>query len=279
MLSRGEVKRLRQVAALLTPRLSRNTKTGVSLNADRSTCRPDPDCAKYCYGALRRAEDCPAGFANTGPITWPNQQALYKENAYKLRALSEAPEEVVELVAERLSEKLHRAHGSELRLCGLGDLVPGTVRLIVALSELGVHCYGFSRRADMLQRLVELSDQHRLGWTAGTSRPFFQASIDKSTEPLAVLARVAAALRLTGKTECLSVAVVAGLPSQLRQLSLDAVLAEQWLEEHPARKNFRVVFGYHGTAGKTIISHPLACPATNGISGIHCSTCRRCIDG
>jgi hypothetical protein len=86
-------------------------------------------------------------------------------------------------------------------------------------------------------------------------KPIFTASIDKTTKESDLNDLLEATSILTG----------------LSRTAL-AVMREKDMFDLPG---LRVVFGYHASAVKTKINHPLACPSTNG-ENVKCQDCRRC---
>lgn len=132
-LYRKLVARTREVAATRAPvamlYVSTNEKTGASINvAIAGSCRPttgDGGCSSYCYGC-------------TGRISLPNSIGRQVDNLRVLQGLGDAPQATVDAVATQLAADIERVTKGQgwFRWHGVGDLLPGTVRVIEALARL-----------------------------------------------------------------------------------------------------------------------------------------------
>jgi len=246
--------------------LSENAKTGLSLNSGFDTCSPSKLCPSICYCKRRPAADVGPGMSNNSPITWQTQQAMYSANSLALRAFVGTDEASAHALAEKMADLLHRRHNGQLRINGQGDLIAGTVRLIVLLAQNDVLCWGFTRKPGMLHLLRKAGRG-----LSHVRRPFFHGSVDASTTKGVLDCLRGETRRLNGQPT-LAAAVLAGTPNHSGQVSLEALAARRWID---SIDGLRVVFGYHGSGGKTVLGHPLECPATRG-DAVVCADCRRC---
>jgi hypothetical protein len=129
--------------------LSKNAKTGLSINFDHSTCRPTPWCNWHCYGKRRKLCDAIKHDStnNNGPITWDKQQERYRMNTELVRGLRLVQ---AESLGCSMAEALMSRGWDNIRWNGLGDLFPEVLPVIAALCKSGVTVWGFSRKAEML---------------------------------------------------------------------------------------------------------------------------------
>lgn len=103
--------------------LSGNSKTGISLNvAMAGSCRPTAACKEYCYGL-------------TGPIFWQKSVELQARNLHRLRYLESAPQAELDAEADKIAKTCKNKGYTYLRVNGVGDLVPGSVRLLNTLGK------------------------------------------------------------------------------------------------------------------------------------------------
>jgi hypothetical protein len=234
-------------------KLSDNLKTGRSINLDHGSCRPDEMCSKLCYGRYVGAEEAKKwGIkANAGPITWRSVRKRYRENRVWLEQASDAE---IATEAVRLHKAIRRAGLRNVRLCGMGDLTPGLVKLAAELQALGIHPWAFSKKPEMIRMLARRAP--------GAS---CIASVNLST-PRGRVQRMMAA------TETLM-----GQPTLAHMTQEPGWIGAQEVDNLWYREAVVVVFGHHVGQSKTEVWHPLACPATNG-QDIHCQECQRCIN-
>ena len=247
--------------------LSTNKAAGLSLNfSPRLTCaRKCP----FCYATKRTKRQAsllctkhglPPGTitANTGPITWPTQQAAYERNTSLLRR---AGWEQIREEAQRLDARLRRRGYDNIRINGCGDFFAGSVLLTHELAKLGIRVWGFSRRPEMIDRLTMLGNAFR---SAGYQRPVIWGSVDRLTsldraEDIA-RACVRAHLHRTNR-----VLAYMALPGE----TAESIKAQRlWPYVH-------VVLGYHATGVHTKVGIPRECPKTAG-KGVVCQDCKRC---
>jgi len=98
--------------------VSNNYKTGASVNvAIAGSCNPTRACKKYCYGL-------------DGPIARDNSIGRQLDNLRVLQFLELAEQREVDTVGLVLISDIDRLQRSWIRWHGVGDLLPGTVRLI-----------------------------------------------------------------------------------------------------------------------------------------------------
>jgi hypothetical protein len=240
--------------------ISKNAKTGVSINVDR--CQPTAWCAIHCYRKARSAELIKQmGWdttANNGPITWATQQAAYKRNDRVLAELDATGQ--LEHTATEITCRL-QAHGvTHLRGNGTGDLFRSLVVLYAFLALKGLRVFMFSRIPSMIRELADLCDE--LG-VAKQDRPFVMGSVDVSTTPEAVQQLIEATRYINGR------------PALAYATSTSGKAGCEEIDKHPASEHIRVAFGYHTNHLHTKLGHKKECPATAGGS-IKCAQCARC---
>lgn len=103
-------------------KVSGNTKTGVSINVPIiGTCTPTKACGAYCY-------------ATKGPIAFPASLLSQERNLQRFNELENANEAEVEKEAKNIMKQVGAA--SWFRWNGVGDLTPGSVRVINAIARL-----------------------------------------------------------------------------------------------------------------------------------------------
>lgn len=104
--------------------ISSNAKTGVSINsAIVETCYPTKRCSEYCYG-------------KRGPVTFKNSILLQHRNVLRFNYLETANQSEVDMEAHRIAATVTASGNNWIRWNGVGDLIPGTVRVINAVAEL-----------------------------------------------------------------------------------------------------------------------------------------------
>lgn len=239
--------------------LSKNAKTGLSLNVDQ--CSPTKFCAEHCYRKFRTWNSIKSnGYAststpNTGPITWDIQQAAYVRNEHTLRRLSDEGllDETAALVAQKLP-------GGRLRGNGSGDLFPELVDFYAVLASKYIRIYLFTRRPKMVHRLREAC---RILQVSPCSMPYVIGSMDPTTAPSAALALAHATEMINGHSALAYATAASGHKGCME------------VDTHPLRDCIKVVFGYHASSKKTVLGHKLECPATSG-KQIKCDACRHC---
>jgi len=229
--------------------ISDNLKTRYSINLDHGSCRPTKRCKQCCYGkyvSAKEAEACGIR-TNAGPVTWPAAQNAYQRNRLWLEQASESE---LRAAAKKIAKRLRRAGLDNIRVCGMGDATPGLVRLCHHLVGEGIHPWGFSKKPEMIARMPKSSSM--IG------------SVDDSMPESRVLRLMTATKKLLGTPTLAYMTMLAGKAGAQEVKSL-------WFLRHLV-----VVFGYHASGFKTVVSHPLACAATNG-EDLHCQDCKRCI--
>ena len=116
-----------QDAPALTPseiRVSMNSKTGASINlAIVETCNPTDKCKDNCYG-------------QRGPIAFRNSILVQHANVVRFNYLETAPQSEVDAEALRIARTIDKGGTNWIRWNGVGDLIPGSVRVINAIARL-----------------------------------------------------------------------------------------------------------------------------------------------
>lgn len=153
--------------------LTANSKTGISIDFSiHTTCRP----TAVCMGV---GSDSAACYALRGFMSFPNAVKHHARNQRLMEYLETSSTTEVQRVASALWSDLPR--GTKwLRWNGAGDLTPGAVRLINAMSTRfsGLVLWIISRKPDMVAKIKDRKNIKLL------------LSLDKSTPP-----RIAAELR------------------------------------------------------------------------------------
>ena len=102
--------------------VSTNSKTEASINlAIVGSCMPTKLCEQYCYGSR-------------GPIAFKNSLLVQARNLARFNYLETASNTEVENEARNIMKQVGSA--SWFRWNGVGDLVPGSVRVINAIARL-----------------------------------------------------------------------------------------------------------------------------------------------
>jgi len=233
--------------------ISKNLKTGFSVNFHFCTCRPTKLCRTYCYARRRspkRAKQL-GTTTNAGPLTWHNAQNALVRNTQFLKGLTVHE---LQTIACNMAQRLFALGIDNIRWNGAGDLFEEALIVIATLAELGILVWGFTRKANMLHKLNALLDGGEL------RRPIFQASVDLSTSNADIDALIEATQMFNDEP----------------RLAL-ALMDETDLNKVPEKvlNAVKIIFGYHAMHVKTVIRHPLACPITNG-APIKCRDCQRC---
>lgn len=123
--------------------VSRNDKTGHSINVSIArTCHPTKACREYCYGM-------------EGRIRYKASLKRQADNAAVFDRLAGAPQEDVDAEAALVAEEV-RHHQDFLRMFGVGDLQPGSIRFITALSKMApdLDLWVSTRRFDLAAKLM-----------------------------------------------------------------------------------------------------------------------------
>lgn len=114
-------------AVVKTPesvKVSDNGKTGISINlAIVETCQPTRECMEYCYGMR-------------GPIGFKNSILAQHANTLRFAYLEAAPQSEVDAECESLVTAVRKGKQNWIRWNGVGDLIPGSVRVINRMAEL-----------------------------------------------------------------------------------------------------------------------------------------------
>lgn len=218
--------------------LSRNTKTDLSINVPIAlTCNPTKACAAYCYGL-------------SGPIAFPLAVARQVQNYLVFDRLATAPVMEVNHEADRIGMLAEYFDADFIRMFGVGDFQPGSVRFVNALARRHptLHVWVSTRKPGMARQLVRRSNLH------------IMLSADRTTKPQSLLAMRKLVRRFRGQA---FIAYVQQAP--------DDVPAE----------DTKVVFANHRPGGNRASwtaknPDPRMCPATieGGLS--HDSACANC---
>lgn len=221
--------------------LSDNSKTGFSINvAIAYTCRPTRACQSYCYGLESR-------------IAMPAALKRQAENFSRFNFLAAAAAEVVEQEALVIAHEVQKKQNF-LRVFGVGDLQPGSVRFINTLADVApkLSLWVSSRRFDLAGGLNVRPNLHVM------------LSLDAS-----MYAERAAKAR----------AIVAEKGPQFYLAYV------QQFEDEVIPEDVRVAFAEHHMSGRAAWSEESAnaqvCPATVEGGADHddaCSKCRFCFD-
>ena len=195
---------------------------------------------------------------NTGPITWKTQRDSYSRN--EARIIQLAGEGKLKETAIEIARRLKKRDETHLRGNGTGDLFPELTQLYCLIARAGIKVFLFSRKPVEIAAIADICD--KIG-TPPKQRPFALGSTDPTTT-IYDLGELIEATRYTN-----------GKPALVYATASSGTMAVAEIERHPARKHLVVCFGYHSNMKKTRLTHPLACPATNG-KKIVCSECRRC---
>jgi hypothetical protein len=138
------------------PILSRNPKTGLSLNLPVRNCWPTPACSENCY-------------ACQGPSVFP--AALEKAIAVDQWIRNRPHWAALKTIRE--------ARGAPLRLSGSGDMAPDHAPYLTALLWRSTRVYGFTKRPDTWRLFSRIGvrlmfsvdttmDSRRLSWAFET---------------------------------------------------------------------------------------------------------------
>jgi len=139
--------------------LSENSKTGFSINtAIPLTCKPTAACQKYCYGLV-------------GRVCMTKALIRQVENVKRFKALERAT--TPELAEEAfVIARLVTYHQNFLRMFGVGDMQPGSIRFISTLSAMfpALQLWVATRRFDDAAHLPYQENIHvMLGLDATTT--------------------------------------------------------------------------------------------------------------
>ena len=105
-------------------KVSDNGKTGISINLSIvDTCNPTKDCMTYCYGTR-------------GPIAFKNSILAQAANTRRFTYLETASQSEVDAECENIAESVRKGKQTWIRWNGVGDLIPGSVRVINRMAEL-----------------------------------------------------------------------------------------------------------------------------------------------
>lgn len=126
-------------------KVSNNGKTGISINVSiPKTCQPTKECSTYCYGFR-------------GPITFSNSIAAQAENSVRFEYLETASQDEVDRECDQIAAVVRKEKQTWLRWNGVGDLTPGSVRVINRMVELHpeITLWVVSRKVDEVKKLSD----------------------------------------------------------------------------------------------------------------------------
>ena len=142
--------------------ISRNSKTGASVNLPPATTCTNisPECARYCYSLV-------------GPISMKSSVRTHVENELLLRALEALPQAAVDSEADYVAAELKERGLNFLRINGVGELVPGTVRLITALAKRHpwLSLWVATRKPELAAQLPTTNNCHIMFGVDRSTRP------------------------------------------------------------------------------------------------------------
>ncbi len=240
--------------------VSGNAKTGLSINVDQ--CSPTRWCYQHCYRRYRTYESIAKMGWNTtpnnGPVTWRTQRAAYKRNECAIIKASRQGR--LDEIACEVVRRVQAMRLNNLRGNGTGDLFPALCEFYARMAAKGLNVFLFSRRPEMIELLFALCD---LMHVPSARMPFVMGSVDPDTTREQWEALIRATQVINGEAALAYSTDVGGEAGCLE------------VDEHPARRHFVVVFGYHSNTTKTVLGHELECPATAG-GEIKCDACKRC---
>jgi len=146
--------------------VSHNEKTGLSVNVGMvGSCRPTRECSRYCYGLW-------------GPASFPLAVRRYAENLNCFALLARAPIAELEFEADVLAARTVFLGQDFIRWNGVGDLVPGAVRLISVFASRhpGIQVWVSTRKPELAARIEQHESVHLM------------LSSDRSTKPVDLVA-------------------------------------------------------------------------------------------
>jgi len=218
--------------------LSKNDKTGFSINVSIGlSCKPTRLCSQYCYGLESR-------------ISLQPSLRRHVQNFAAFAAMESLPLEVIQWEARYIADTVLKRQ-SFLRIFGVGDLQPGSVRFINVLAEEApaLALWVATRKFDLASELEVRSNLHVM------------LSLDSSTLK-----------KDRDKAETL-----AKRPGGQFYLA--------WVQPDPAEKvpkGVAVIFAEHHFHGgratwtKSFDVDPRTCPATIRGGEKHADACSRC---
>lgn len=218
--------------------LSDNDKTGHSINVPIPlTCHPTAACSKYCYGM-------------SGPIAFPMSLVRQAQNWMRFEYLAKASVSEVNQEADRIAGAMLYAQQDFLRVFGVGDLQPGSVRFINALARRHptLTLWVSTRRTDLVDGLRPAKNLH------------IMLSTDATT-PEKELKRMRRFI-------------------QRRRPQAYLAFVQRSVDERPP-KDAAVVFAEHKAGGRRSLwtkeeADTRTCPATINGGTAHTDACARC---
>jgi hypothetical protein len=148
------------VAALEHVRVSNNGKTGISINLSIvETCQPTKECMSYCYGMR-------------GPIGFKNSLLSQHANTLRFKVLETSSQNEVNKEALNIAKEIDKSKKNWIRWNGVGDLIPGSVRVINALSNLrpDIVQWVVTRKVEEVKNLLD-SKAIKVLFSVDTSTP------------------------------------------------------------------------------------------------------------
>lgn len=268
-------------------KLSSNIKTLICLSLTRNlSCRMSRWCEEFCFGKSQN-------FCRP-----PTVNALLS-NYDAFEFLESADQQAVEDVAWALMHVCTAHNISNLRVPGIGDFIPGLIRVVDAMTaaDPGFTVWGFTRRSKLCSQLMPVRDNLVI-WS----------SIDSSMSPK----RIQHAIDFAKKHRTgLAYSTEYGIAFQPRDGQNpeppwwdppmmphdNQVMAgiDPFLEDLLKKRKVQVMFGYHGRGVTTHMDVDLTsdmclearsgypeCPATDPLGGAHflgaCQECYWCVE-
>lgn len=257
--------------------LAFNAKAGICWSSSRlRTCRMSPWCSTHCYGLGVR-------------LAGKKVLSIVDRNALFLEAVPTFTDAQVENVAIAIREICRNYGFDAMRWNGIGDLVPGAVRLLDTITADDPHfaVWGYSRKPDMLDLLPVR--QNLVFWASVDpsimQRPQWLHALQHAVDRLET--GLVYATDIGKQYKPVSLQGWTGADSAV-PLHAAAVQDELLPEIAPAA---HVIFGYHGPGRTTHVSVDRAgrpvyklneCPGTDPLGGGHhaygiCHQCRWCL--
>jgi hypothetical protein len=253
--------------------LSKNVKTGISINSRiepctveldgilfglEGTCQPTEWCRKKCYARQGH-------FATWNKKTMEGlsvQQRRYLMNSLIFNHYDYDSPDAVDREADHIVGQAVAEGFNNVRWNGGGDLSPGAVKIINAITARHPNflVWGFTRRPDMA---LQLAPRPNL---------VFTVSLDPLTPPWGAEgaerdALLVAAYHLGGR-----MAYATEIPGDPKIRELEA-----WLEVMASDSvRLHTVFGHHVSVKHTVVGHRRECPATSKKDDVGCQKCRWC---
>jgi hypothetical protein len=253
--------------------LSKNAKTGISVNSRILPCRVELDGVRFrLEGTCQPTEWCKKKcYARHGHfVTWNRenhddlsvQQRRFLLNSLVFNHYDNSSQEAVDQEADHIVGGAVSEGYDNVRWNGGGDLSPGAVKIINAITRRhpNFRVWGFTRRPEMALRL--------------SPRPnlVFTVSLDPTTPPWGPEG--------AHRDELLMAAYhLGGRMAYATEQAGDPKIQEirDWLQQE-AKDSVRLdtVFGYHASQKHTLVGDRQECPSTSKVDTRGCQQCQWC---